>query len=145
MSCEAGRAIHWKPSLSLLQRPQIVISRITLITCRVLYGTTVLLDLAAGAPLASRLLSAASVLLAVGANTWHVALALRRPGRYLAAAAWYNRVVWLASVAAVLGPHVEGWLAEQDPEVGVGQGGDRTLKIPVVCGGRGVGPRDLRF
>lgn len=67
------------------------------------------------------------MLLAVGANTWHVALALRRPTRYLAAAAWYNQVVWLASVAAVLGPHVEAWLAEQDPEVGVGQGDDRAL------------------
>ncbi|GFR43720.1 hypothetical protein Agub_g4831 [Astrephomene gubernaculifera] len=95
---------------------KVALSRAVTCVCGAMFGVAVVKDLAAGAPLASRAVSVLGVLAVLGANAGQLVLLWRRPQQYLRSADRYNKAVWGVTLAGLIAPHVEPWVAAGDPE-----------------------------
>eukprot|EP00198_Chlamydomonas_reinhardtii_P007614 XP_001696951.1 guanylate cyclase [Chlamydomonas reinhardtii] len=95
---------------------KVALSRLSAAACGLMYSSIVVLDLLAGAPLTSRLVSVATGVGVVAVNLYQVWVMLRHSAQYLQRADAYNRWTWLISVFCIIGPHCEPWVALQDPE-----------------------------
>ncbi|GIL47234.1 hypothetical protein Vafri_4106, partial [Volvox africanus] len=96
---------------------KVFISRSSACMYAVLFGMAVLMDLGAGVPLRSRVVSLVSVVAMFAANAAHAVLIWRRPHTYLRSLHKYNFIVWAVTVASLLGKQVEPWLFRQNPEL----------------------------
>ncbi|KAG2439161.1 hypothetical protein HXX76_004528 [Chlamydomonas incerta] len=96
---------------------KVALSRLSAAACGSMFSSTVALDLLAGAPLSSRLVSVAAGVGVISVNLYQVWFMLRYPADYMQRADTYNRWTWLISAFCIIGPHCEQWVALQDPEV----------------------------
>ncbi|KXZ52898.1 hypothetical protein GPECTOR_8g278 [Gonium pectorale] len=112
-----GANLHALRTMARSYLVKVAISRVFACACGSTYGVAVAMDLAAGAALRSRAISVVAVLAVVPANAAHMLYLWRQPHAYLQRADYYNRVVWLITLLAILVPHCETWVSDQDPDV----------------------------